>query len=110
MALEPEASTFAWAATGRCRTARRASALHAALPPAGVNFVVPRTGFYCLLCRLFYVCESSAREGHCRSPTHYRNVERYLIQRLRELGESGLGEAMGAECGEHVAEGHRTQL
>ncbi|XP_061409191.1 RNA-binding protein 20-like isoform X2 [Lethenteron reissneri] len=79
-------------------------------PPIGVNFVVPRTGFYCLLCRLFYVCESSAREGHCRSPTHYRNVERYLIQRLRELGESGLGEAMGAECGEHVAEGHRTQL
>ncbi|CAM9373672.1 unnamed protein product [Lampetra fluviatilis] len=77
---------------------------------SGVNFVVPRTGFYCLLCRLFYVCESSAREGHCRSPTHYRNVERYLIQRLRELGESGLGEAMGAECGEHVAEGHRTQL
>ncbi|CAM9459698.1 unnamed protein product [Lampetra planeri] len=88
----------------------REDALHAALPPAGVNFVVPRTGFYCLLCRLFYVCESSAREGHCRSPTHYRNVERYLIQRLRELGESGLGEAMGAECGEHVAEGHRTQL
>lgn len=45
-----------------------------ALPP-GVEFVVPRTGFYCKLCGLFYTSEEAAKVSHCRSAVHYRNLQ-----------------------------------
>ena len=44
-------------------------------PSAGVEFVVPRTGFYCKLCGLFYTSEEMAKISHCRSAVHYRNLQ-----------------------------------
>lgn len=41
----------------------------------GVEFVVPRTGFYCKLCGLFYTSEETAKTTHCRSTVHYRNLQ-----------------------------------
>ncbi|ELK04960.1 Putative RNA-binding protein 20 [Pteropus alecto] len=41
----------------------------------GVEFVVPRTGFYCKLCGLFYTSEEMAKISHCRSAVHYRNLQ-----------------------------------
>ncbi|XP_039106660.1 RNA-binding protein 20 isoform X2 [Hyaena hyaena] len=43
--------------------------------PLGVEFVVPRTGFYCKLCGLFYTSEEMAKVNHCRSAVHYRNLQ-----------------------------------
>eukprot|EP00070_Physeter_catodon_P030192 XP_028337086.1 RNA-binding protein 20 isoform X5 [Physeter catodon] len=43
--------------------------------PLGVEFVVPRTGFYCKLCGLFYTSEEMAKMSHCRSAVHYRNLQ-----------------------------------
>ncbi|XP_018418067.1 PREDICTED: RNA-binding protein 20 [Nanorana parkeri] len=53
--------------------------------PLGVEFVVPRTGFYCKLCGLFYSSEDAAKTSHCRSRVHYRNLQSYL-SRLAEVG------------------------
>lgn len=41
----------------------------------GVEFVVPRTGFYCKLCGLFYTNEETAKTNHCRSTVHYKNLQ-----------------------------------
>ncbi|XP_029788431.1 RNA-binding protein 20 isoform X2 [Suricata suricatta] len=60
--------------------------------PLGVEFVVPRTGFYCKLCGLFYTSEEMAKISHCRSAVHYRNLQKYLSQ----LAEEGLKETEGA--------------
>ncbi|XP_066477129.1 RNA-binding protein 20 isoform X2 [Tiliqua scincoides] len=48
--------------------------------PLGVEFVVPRTGFYCKLCGLFYTNEDTAKTHHCRSTVHYKNLQKYLSQ------------------------------
>ncbi|KAM9324588.1 RNA-binding protein 20 [Gastrophryne carolinensis] len=53
--------------------------------PLGMEFVVPRTGFYCKLCGLFYTSEESAKTSHCKSRVHYRNLQSYL-SRLAEVG------------------------
>ncbi|XP_072279976.1 RNA-binding protein 20 isoform X1 [Pyxicephalus adspersus] len=53
--------------------------------PLGVEFVVPRTGFYCKLCGLFYTNEEAAKTSHCRSRVHYKNLQSYL-SRLAEVG------------------------
>ncbi|XP_051778122.1 RNA-binding protein 20 [Erpetoichthys calabaricus] len=52
--------------------------------PLGVEFVVPRTGFYCKLCGLFYTSEETAKISHCRSTVHYRNLQKYLSQLAKE--------------------------
>lgn len=36
---------------------------------------MPRTGFYCKLCGLFYTSEEMAKINHCRSAVHYRNLQ-----------------------------------
>lgn len=61
--------------------------------PLGVEFVVPRTGFYCKLCGLFYTSEEAAKVSHCRSTVHYRNLQKYLSQ----LAEEGLKETEGTD-------------
>lgn len=48
--------------------------------PLGVEFIVPRSGFYCKLCGLFYTSEEKARTVHCRSTVHYKNLQKYLSQ------------------------------
>ncbi|XP_042341838.1 RNA-binding protein 20 isoform X2 [Plectropomus leopardus] len=57
--------------------------------PLGVEFIVPRTGFYCKLCGLFYNSEETAKTTHCRSTVHYRNLQKYLSQ-LAEDSLSGV--------------------
>ncbi|XP_074519009.1 RNA-binding protein 20 [Halichoeres trimaculatus] len=57
--------------------------------PLGVEFIVPRTGFYCKLCGFFYTSEETAKSAHCRSTVHYRNLQKYLSQ-LAEASLSGV--------------------
>ncbi|XP_064176864.1 RNA-binding protein 20 isoform X1 [Anguilla rostrata] len=52
--------------------------------PLGVEFIVPRSGFYCKLCGLFYTSEEKAKTTHCRSKVHYRNLQKYLSHLAEE--------------------------
>lgn len=52
--------------------------------PLGVEFIVPKTGFYCKLCGLFYTSEDTAKAVHCRSTVHYRNLQKYLSHLAEE--------------------------
>ncbi|XP_030291105.1 RNA-binding protein 20 isoform X5 [Sparus aurata] len=65
--------------------------------PLGVEFIVPRTGFYCKLCGLFYTSEDSAKTTHCRSTVHYRNLQKYLSQLAEESLSGGLAEPSAAQ-------------
>ncbi|KAG9341869.1 hypothetical protein JZ751_018593 [Albula glossodonta] len=56
--------------------------------PLGVEFVVPRSGFFCKLCGLFYASEETAKTSHCRSMVHYKNLQRYLSQLAAESLEN----------------------
>ncbi|XP_030215303.1 cdkn1a interacting zinc finger protein 1b isoform X1 [Gadus morhua] len=41
----------------------------------GSSFVVPVTGFLCRLCQKFFDNEATARHTHCRTHTHYLNLQ-----------------------------------
>uniref|UniRef100_A0A8C6LPR7 RNA binding motif protein 20 n=1 Tax=Nothobranchius furzeri TaxID=105023 RepID=A0A8C6LPR7_NOTFU len=51
----------------------------------GVEFIVPKAGFYCKLCGLFYTSEDTAKATHCRSTVHYRNLFLALLKYLSVL-------------------------
>ncbi|XP_054849574.1 matrin-3 [Eublepharis macularius] len=46
--------------------------------PVGVSFVVPRSGFYCKLCSLFYTNEDTAKKAHCSSLPHYQKLKKHM--------------------------------
>ncbi|XP_073411178.1 zinc finger protein 638 [Dendrobates tinctorius] len=43
----------------------------------GLEFLIPKTGYFCELCSLFYMDDSSKLK-HCRSLRHYQQVEKHL--------------------------------
>ncbi|GAA6098340.1 cdkn1a interacting zinc finger protein 1b isoform X4 [Tachysurus ichikawai] len=45
----------------------------------GTSFVIPVAGFLCKLCHKFYHFESRARETHCKSLSHYQNLQKYKV-------------------------------
>ncbi|KAG8550727.1 hypothetical protein GDO81_022141 [Engystomops pustulosus] len=47
--------------------------------PVGLEFLVPKTGYFCELCSLFYMDDSSKLK-HCRSLRHYQAVEKHLAK------------------------------
>ncbi|KAF3695299.1 Cip1-interacting zinc finger protein [Channa argus] len=47
----------------------------------GSSFVVPVSGFLCQLCNKFFYKENTARHTHCRTRTHYLNLQRHRAQR-----------------------------
>ncbi|CAL8326190.1 unnamed protein product [Lota lota] len=51
--------------------------------PLGMEHVVPKVGFYCNLCSVFYEDETRARTLHCSSLGHYHNLKKHY-QRLQE--------------------------
>ncbi|XP_033871247.3 zinc finger protein 638-like isoform X2 [Acipenser ruthenus] len=60
--------------------------------PIGLEFVVPKAGFFCQLCTLFYANEEVAKKNHCSSLRHYQNMEKYMMkQRAQASSESSKG-------------------
>lgn len=43
--------------------------------PVGLDYVVPKTGYYCTLCCLFYTKEDVAKKTHCSSLPHYQKLK-----------------------------------
>ncbi|AWO97353.1 putative zinc finger protein 638-like [Scophthalmus maximus] len=56
--------------------------------PLGQEFVVPKSGYFCNLCRVFYLNESSAKEEHCGSQRHYDNLQKHY-QKLEDEPSRG---------------------
>ncbi|KAK6291682.1 hypothetical protein J4Q44_G00374670 [Coregonus suidteri] len=52
--------------------------------PIGQDFVVPKTGFFCKLCSLFYGSEDTAKKTHCSSLQHYQNMQKYYLKRQKQ--------------------------
>ncbi|KAM9360863.1 cdkn1a interacting zinc finger protein 1b [Symphorus nematophorus] len=51
----------------------------------GRSFVVPVSGFLCRLCNKFFYSETTARHTHCRTHTHYLNLQSHrAAQRTTE--------------------------
>ncbi|XP_024253601.1 matrin-3 isoform X1 [Oncorhynchus tshawytscha] len=46
--------------------------------PVGLDYLVPRTGFFCKLCNIFYTNENTAKSVHCSSEAHYLNLKRKM--------------------------------
>ncbi|XP_076019056.1 uncharacterized protein LOC143010565 [Genypterus blacodes] len=45
--------------------------------PLGLEFVVPKCGFFCNVCSEFYMAENITKELHCSSQSHYSHLEKH---------------------------------
>ncbi|KAM9695629.1 matrin-3 isoform 6-T12 [Trichechus inunguis] len=52
--------------------------------PVGIDYVIPKTGFYCKLCSLFYTNEDIAKNTHCSSLPHYQKLKKFLNKLAEE--------------------------
>ncbi|XP_006891296.1 PREDICTED: matrin-3-like [Elephantulus edwardii] len=52
--------------------------------PVGIDYVIPKTGFYCKLCSLFYTNEDVAKNTHCSSLPHYQKLKKFLNKLAEE--------------------------
>uniref|UniRef100_A0A3P9JHW5 Matrin-type domain-containing protein n=1 Tax=Oryzias latipes TaxID=8090 RepID=A0A3P9JHW5_ORYLA len=48
---------------------------------AGQEHVVPKSGFFCNICSVFYLTEKAAKEIHCSSQRHYENLQLFVLKR-----------------------------
>ncbi|KAJ8000846.1 hypothetical protein DPEC_G00184630 [Dallia pectoralis] len=46
--------------------------------PVGMEFLVPKSGFFCKVCSKFYSGTDEAKKNHCKSLKHYQNLEKSL--------------------------------
>ncbi|XP_026777958.3 matrin-3 [Pangasianodon hypophthalmus] len=44
--------------------------------PVGISYVVPKSGFFCKLCNVFYTDEKKAKSEHCSSLEHYNMLKK----------------------------------
>ncbi|TSL28236.1 Cationic amino acid transporter 2 [Bagarius yarrelli] len=44
--------------------------------PVGISYIVPRSGFFCKLCNVFYTNEKKAKSDHCSSLEHYNMLKK----------------------------------
>ncbi|XP_031723012.1 zinc finger protein 638-like isoform X2 [Anarrhichthys ocellatus] len=46
--------------------------------PVGIEFLVPKTGFFCKVCNRFFNGAKEAEKNHCKTLKHYENLQKYL--------------------------------
>ncbi|XP_023408523.1 zinc finger protein 638 isoform X1 [Loxodonta africana] len=51
--------------------------------PADLDFLVPKAGFFCPICSLFYSGEK-AMINHCKSTRHKQNTEKFMAKQRKE--------------------------
>ncbi|XP_030348173.1 zinc finger protein 638 isoform X2 [Strigops habroptila] len=47
--------------------------------PKDLDYLVPKAGFFCQICSLFYADESSVK-NHCKTPLHRQNLEKFMAK------------------------------
>ncbi|XP_041049095.1 matrin-3-like isoform X1 [Carcharodon carcharias] len=52
--------------------------------PVGLDYVVPKTGYYCKLCCLFYTSEETAKQTHCGTIDHYQRLKKALAKQAMD--------------------------
>ncbi|XP_057711701.1 uncharacterized protein LOC130928910 isoform X2 [Corythoichthys intestinalis] len=60
----------------------------------GTEFVKPKSGFFCEVCSIFYLQESTAKEVHCKSRKHYNNLKKHYNKCEKDSSASTQGNAM----------------
>ncbi|XP_075608986.1 zinc finger protein 638 isoform X1 [Balearica regulorum gibbericeps] len=55
--------------------------------PKDLDYLVPKAGFFCQICSLFYVDETSVK-NHCKTPLHQQNMEKFMAKQKDE-GNAG---------------------
>ncbi|XP_029353696.1 zinc finger protein 638-like isoform X3 [Echeneis naucrates] len=46
--------------------------------PIGMEFLVPKTGFFCKVCNRFFSGTKEVEINHCKTVKHYKNLQKYL--------------------------------
>lgn len=46
--------------------------------PVGMEFLVPKTGFFCKVCNRFFSGNKEAEINHCKTLKHYENLQKYM--------------------------------
>ncbi|XP_029293106.1 LOW QUALITY PROTEIN: zinc finger protein 638-like [Cottoperca gobio] len=46
--------------------------------PVGMEFLIPKTGFFCKVCNRFFSGTKEAEINHCKTLKHYENVQKFL--------------------------------
>ncbi|XP_026027912.1 zinc finger protein 638-like isoform X2 [Astatotilapia calliptera] len=46
--------------------------------PVGMEFLVPKTGFFCKVCARFFSGSKEAEISHCKTRKHYETLQKYL--------------------------------
>ncbi|XP_041329769.1 zinc finger protein 638-like isoform X1 [Pyrgilauda ruficollis] len=54
--------------------------------PKALDILVPKAGFFCQICSLFYADEPSMI-NHCRTPLHRQNMEKFMAKQQDSGGE-----------------------
>ncbi|KAF2975605.1 hypothetical protein EK904_002859, partial [Melospiza melodia maxima] len=54
--------------------------------PKALDILVPKAGFFCQICSLFYADEPSMI-NHCRTPLHRQNMEKFMAKQQESGGE-----------------------
>ncbi|XP_059674174.1 zinc finger protein 638 [Gavia stellata] len=51
--------------------------------PKDLDYLVPKAGFFCQICSLFYADETSVK-NHCKTPLHQQNMEKFMAKQKDE--------------------------
>ncbi|XP_068005504.1 zinc finger protein 638 isoform X2 [Melanerpes formicivorus] len=51
--------------------------------PRDLDYLVPKAGFFCQICSLFYADEMSVK-NHCKTPLHQQNMEKFMAKQKEE--------------------------